>query len=177
MACCIFLNLTNLSLATPPKSSSRGREYPLFIKELFISPRFIPWFIDLDLQRAMGRVRSTPVCLSYVPSWRVYNIFDLHLPGVLLENITTFSLHIFYNIFVAIGELPHLLRRMCQEGGLLFSLTCWQDIDFWLLEKQDWLTEGVKPPKYVLGMRRGYLLRARSWLSGWGSAVPISITP
>lgn len=140
---CVFLSATNSSFAGWPLGC-RGREYLLFIKELFISLRFIPWFIDSDLQSPTGWVHSNPVCLSYVPSWRVYNIFDLHLPGVLLENITAFGLHVF-TIYLWSSASFHICYRGRAKKKGFFSLTCWQDTGFWLLEKKnkkqiiDWL--------------------------------------
>lgn len=113
-----FLNVTNSSFAGSPLGC-RGREYLLFIKELFISLRFIPWFIDSDFQSPMGWVHGNPVCLSYVPSWRVYNIFDLHLPGVLLENITAFGLHIF-TIYLWSSANFHICYRGCAKKGWVF---------------------------------------------------------
>lgn len=150
MSCCIFLNAANLSLAATPKSGSllgsRGREYLLFMKELFISPRFIPWFIDSDFQSTMGWVHSKPVCLSYVPSWRVYNIFDLHLPGVLLENITAFGLHIF-TIYLWSSASFHICYRGCaKKEDFFFNLLArYRFLAF--RKTENWLTELVKSPK------------------------------
>lgn len=129
---CLFLKVTNSSFAGwPPGCGGRGS--PLCIKGLFISLRFIPWFIDRGLPSPTGWAHRSPVCLSYVPGWRVYDIFDLHLPGVPLENITALGLHRFYNIFVVITKLPHFLPGVCHEKG--FFSPRWWDKDFLAFRK------------------------------------------
>lgn len=118
---CILLSVTNSSLAGS-LLGYRGREYLLFIKELFITLRFIPWFIDSDFQSPMGWVHSNPVCLLYVPSWCAYNIFDLHLPGALLENIFAFGLHIF-TIYFWSSTSFHICYRGCAKmKGFFFNV-------------------------------------------------------
>lgn len=172
---CILLSVTNSSLAGS-LLGYRGREYLLFIKELFITLRFIPWFIDSDFQSPMGWVHSNPVCLSYVPSWRVYNICDLHLPGALLENITAFGLHI-STIYLWSSSSFHIRYRGCakRKGFFCNVLARYGFLAFRKKKKKDnWLTELLKFPKIHILDLNG-VIHSENWMSSCASGALLSV--